>query len=176
MGLQAFGVGPFGAGELGSLKAGKYTLRLSGVGEEHDVVLTDGFFIASPSFKITAAEVAQTGIIITSDGYVGLQNATTVNQESNPILRLVARGFAKEPHATLAIGKTAESATPMKEAGTETTPEGAVVMKFELPPKLDDGGLSRCRGHRSMAAVHAGRAGASRRAVPRDAGSEDACA
>jgi predicted esterase len=124
--------------KLGSLKAGKYTLRLSGVGEEHDV-LTDGFFIASPNFKITAAELAQTGIIITSDGYVGLQNATTVNQESNPILRLVARGFAKEPHATLAIGKTAESAAPMKQAGTETTPAGAVVMKFELPPKLDDG-------------------------------------
>jgi predicted esterase len=124
--------------KLGSLKPGKYTLKLTGVGEEHDV-LTDGFFIASPGFKISAAELALNGLIVTSDGYVGLQSATTVNQIANPTLRLAARGFAKEPRVTLAIGKTPEAAVAMKNAGTETTPDGAVAIMFELPAKFDDG-------------------------------------
>ncbi len=124
--------------KLGSLKAGKYTLKLTGVGPEHDV-LTDGFFIASPGFKISAAELALTSLIVTSDGYVGLESATTVNQLTNPTLRLAERGFAKEPRVTLAIGKTPGATVPMKEAGTERTPAGAVVIKFELPAKLDDG-------------------------------------
>ena len=67
-----------------------------------DDVVTDGFFIASEGFKISAEELALTALDITSDGYVGLQSGTTVNQVANPTLRVAMRGFSKEPQATLA--------------------------------------------------------------------------
>jgi predicted esterase len=126
------------AAKLGSLKAGKCTIKLTGLGDDNDVV-TDGFFIASEGFKISAAELALTAIAITSDGYVGLQSATTVNQDADRTLRLAARSFSKEPLVTLAMGKTAESAVPLKPAGADTGKDGAILAKFELPPKLDDG-------------------------------------
>ena len=126
------------AAKLGSLKAGKCALKLTGLGDDNDVV-TDGFFIAPEGFKITAAELALTAIAITSDGYVGLQSGTTVSQDVNRTLRVAARSFSKEPHVTLAIGKTAESAMPLKAAGTDAGKDGAILAKFELPPKLDDG-------------------------------------
>ena len=126
------------AARLGSVKAGKCTLKLTGLGNDNDVV-TDGFFIAPEGFKISAEELALTALVITSDGYAGLQSGTTVNQAANPTLRVAARGFSKEPQVALAIGKTAESATPLKAAGAEAGKDGAVLSKFELPPKLDDG-------------------------------------
>ncbi|MGD1000471.1 MAG: prolyl oligopeptidase family serine peptidase [Candidatus Brocadiia bacterium] len=126
------------AAKMGSVKAGKCTIKLTGLGDDNDVV-TDGFFIAPEGFKITAAELALTALAITSDGYVGLQSGTTVNQQANPVLRVAARSFSKEPRVTLAIGKTADSAAPLKAAGADAGENGAVLMKFELPPKLDDG-------------------------------------
>jgi pimeloyl-ACP methyl ester carboxylesterase len=126
------------AARLGSLKAGKCRIKLTGLGDDNDVVM-DGFFIASKGFKIGAAELALTAIAITSDGYVGLQSATTVNQDADRTLRLAARSFSKEPRVTLALGKTAESAAPLKPAGAEPGRDGAILAKFELPPELDDG-------------------------------------
>ena len=126
------------AAKLGSLKAGKCTLKLIGLQDDNDVV-TDGLFIASEGFKISAAELALTALAISSDGYVGLQSGTTVDQDVNGTLRVAARSFSKEPHVTLAIGKTAESATPLKAAGTDAGKDGGILAKFELPPKLDDG-------------------------------------
>jgi len=78
-------------------------------------------------------------VAITSDGYIGLQSATTVNQDADPTLRVAARSFSKEPHVTVAMGKTAESAAPLKAAGADAGEDGAVLAKFELPPKLEDG-------------------------------------
>ena len=127
------------AARLGSLKAGKCTLKLTGLGDDNDVVM-DGFFIAPEGFKISAEELALTALDITSDGYAGLQSGKTVNQAANPTLRVAVRSFSKEPQVTLAIGKTAESAMPLKAAGSEAGQGGAVLAKFELPPKIEDGG------------------------------------
>jgi dienelactone hydrolase len=125
--------------KLGSLKAGKCSLKFTGLHDDNDVLM-DGFFLAPEDFKITAPELALTAIAITSDGYVGLQSPTTVNQEvSPPILRVAARSFSKEPQVTLAIGKTADSAAPLKPAGADPGVDGAILAKFELPPSLDDG-------------------------------------
>lgn len=125
--------------KLGSLKAGKCEVKLIGLGDDNDVVM-DGFFLASEGFKISAAELALTALDITSDGYVGLQSGRTVNQAAHPALRVAARSFSKEPQVALAIGKTAESAVPLKAAGAEAGQDGAVLTTFELPPKLEDGG------------------------------------
>ena len=65
--------------KLGSLKAGTCTIKLTGLGDDNDVA-TDGFFIAPGGFKISAAELALNVVAITSDGYVGLQSATTVTR------------------------------------------------------------------------------------------------
>ncbi|MGO8705087.1 MAG: prolyl oligopeptidase family serine peptidase [Candidatus Brocadiia bacterium] len=124
--------------KLGSLKAGKCKVKLTGLGDDNDVV-TDGFFIASAGFKITAAELALNVVAITSDGYIGLQSATTVNQDADRTLRVAARSFSKEPRVMVAMGKTAESAAPLKAAAAEAGEDGATLAKFELPPNLADG-------------------------------------
>ena len=123
--------------KLGALQAGQCAVVLTGLGDDNDICL-DGFFIASKSFAISAAELALNRLVITSDGYVGLQSGTTVRQDTEPVLLVAARSFSQEPKISAAFGKTAESAAALKATAVETARDGTALVKFELP-KADDG-------------------------------------
>jgi predicted esterase len=84
--------------EVGDLKKGRHSLKLTSLAEDNDVNL-DGFFVAAKDFKITDEELDRCcRIQITSDGYVGLPWRTVVfRQDREPRLYLAVRAFDGSP-------------------------------------------------------------------------------
>lgn len=123
--------------KLAALKAGPCPVTLTGLGDDNDLSI-DGFFIASGNFRVSAAELALNALAITSDGYAGLQSATTVRQDTEPVVRVAARSFAGKPQVAAAFGRTEQSAAPLKACAVETGQNGMTLTTFALP-HADDG-------------------------------------
>ncbi len=96
--------------EVGDLKKGKHTLKLTSLAQGSDTSI-DGFFIAARDFQISEDELNQCcRIQIAPDGYIGLARpANAVRQDVEPGFRMAVRSFAgkTEHELTWALTKGA---------------------------------------------------------------------
>ena len=122
--------------EVGNLAAGDYTLRLTSLADNNSINL-DGFFVAGPSFEVTAGELAaQLQVKIGSQGYLGLQMpSAAVDQKALPALPVALRVFdGRAATATATLRDAAGRTIALK---AQAIQPGAAVVRFDLPALTD---------------------------------------
>jgi dienelactone hydrolase len=99
--------------DVGDLKKGKHTLKLTALAPGSDTTI-DGFFVAAKDFQVTEEELNQCcRIQIAPEGYVGLARpADTVRQDLEPGIKLAVRSFSgkKDHELAWSLTKTGGSA------------------------------------------------------------------
>lgn len=126
--------------EVGDLKKGKHTLKLTSLAHGSDTSI-DGFFVAAKDFKITDEELNQCcRIQIAPDGYVGLARpANAVRQDVEPGIKIVVRSFAgKTQHELAWVLTKAAGAAKGEETILKTSEDGATLQPAHFSD-LEDG-------------------------------------